>query len=375
MLSDPGFRELVSLPLSAAVLQGLARAGYTCVSEVVDLDAGRLVSICKVSSKDAQSSVNVIRKYWDWTTQLASDNFAQMPGVCTAWNLLQNVDGKTPGENTRGEVSRPVGVVSMCRSFDEILGGGFPTGRLTELCGQPGVGKTQFCIQTCLTVQLPKWFGGLAGQAIFIDTEGNFIPRRAEQMAEALVAHCRKYLTFEDGHEPTEEELQRFTPSVESLMSGIHYIRVTDHLQLMVTAQRLRQFCSKQATVRLIVLDSIALPFRYDFEDIPQRNRLLASLAQNLLTVALENKAAVILTNQITTRIESKVPVGGGEDVVSGQLVPALGESWGHICSVRVFLSRNSDTKRRFKLLKHPGRSPGSGFYRITSEGIRDCVN
>lgn len=52
-------------------------------------------------------------------------------------------------------------------------------------------------IQTCLTVQLPKWFGGLAGQAIFIDTEGNFIPRRVEQMAEALVAHCRKHLTFE----------------------------------------------------------------------------------------------------------------------------------------------------------------------------------
>lgn len=25
-----------------------------------------------------------------------------------------------------------------------MLGGGFPTGRLTELCGEPGVGKTQF---------------------------------------------------------------------------------------------------------------------------------------------------------------------------------------------------------------------------------------
>ncbi|VDP88383.1 unnamed protein product [Echinostoma caproni] len=44
MLADPGFRELVSLPLSATVLQGLARAGYTCVNEVIDLDPDRLVS-------------------------------------------------------------------------------------------------------------------------------------------------------------------------------------------------------------------------------------------------------------------------------------------------------------------------------------------
>lgn len=233
-------------------------------------------------------------------------------------------------------------------------------------------------IQACLTVQLPRWFGGLAGQAIFIDTEGNFIPRRVKQMAEALIAHCRKHVAFEDGHAPTEEELQRFTPSVESLMARIHYIRTTDHLQLMATVQRLSQFCSKQVNIRLVVLDSIALPFRYDFEDIPQRNRLLASLAQNLLTVASENKAAVIVTNQITTKIENKAPtcVGSDEDTLtSGQLVPALGESWGHICSVRVLLSRNSDIRRGFKLLKHPGRPPGSGFYRITPEGIRDWVS
>ncbi len=29
-------------------------------------------------------------------------------------------------------------------SFDDLLDGGFPCGRITEVCGQPGVGKTQF---------------------------------------------------------------------------------------------------------------------------------------------------------------------------------------------------------------------------------------
>lgn len=45
--------------------------------------------------------------------------------------------------------------------------------------------------------------------------------------------------------------------------------------------------------IRLIVVDSIALPFRYDFDDIPQRNRLLASVTQMLLRVAGRQQAAV----------------------------------------------------------------------------------
>ncbi|VDP68555.1 unnamed protein product [Echinostoma caproni] len=180
-------------------------------------------SVCKVSLKDAHSAIGVIRKYRDWTAQLPKDenNFISLPGVSTAWSLLQNL-GVESDDKASSQLCLPVGVVTMCKS-----------------------------IQICLTVQLPKWFGGLAGQAIFIDTEGNFVPCRAQQMAEALVAHCRKHVTFEDGHEPTEEERERFSPTVESLMSGIHYIRIADHVQLMATVQRLEQFCSKQANVSI----------------------------------------------------------------------------------------------------------------------------
>lgn len=45
--------------------------------------------------------------------------------------------------------------------------------------------------------------------------------------------------------------------------------------------------------VRLVVVDSIALPFRYDFDDIPTRNRLLVGLSQGLLRLADRQRAAV----------------------------------------------------------------------------------
>ena len=35
-------------------------------------------------------------------------------------------------------------VVTFCAKVDAMLGGGIPVGKVTELCGAPGIGKTQF---------------------------------------------------------------------------------------------------------------------------------------------------------------------------------------------------------------------------------------
>lgn len=74
----------------------------------------------------------------------------------------------------------------------------------------------------------------------------------------------------------------------------------------------------------------------------------------------------MIVTNQITTRIVSN----GTFTASHGCLVPALGDSWGHICSVRILLSKGDgttgDRRRTAKLLKHPGRPPGIATYQVT---------
>lgn len=35
-------------------------------------------------------------------------------------------------------------IVTFSAKVDEMLGGGIPLGKITELCGAPGIGKTQF---------------------------------------------------------------------------------------------------------------------------------------------------------------------------------------------------------------------------------------
>lgn len=76
----------------------------------------------------------------------------------TAFDLWQ----QTPG------LLLPTG----CESIDELLGGGFRYGLLTEICGEASAGKTQLCLQLLLHCRLPRRLGGLASSACYICTEG-----------------------------------------------------------------------------------------------------------------------------------------------------------------------------------------------------------
>ncbi len=87
-----------------------------------------------------------------------------------------------------------------------------------------------------------------------------------------------------------------------------------------------------------MVVDSIASPFRYGFQDMGLRNRILSGLAQNLIQLAVTKHIAVssptkcinlisllpckqvVLTNQMTTKISE----GSNK---TAQLAPALGEN------------------------------------------------
>lgn len=54
------------------------------------------------------------------------------------------------------------------RDLDELLGGGFETGSITELYGEFRTGKTALCHTLAVTCQLPVNQGGGEGKAIYI---------------------------------------------------------------------------------------------------------------------------------------------------------------------------------------------------------------
>ncbi|XP_078740899.1 DNA repair protein RAD51 homolog 3-like, partial [Lampetra fluviatilis] len=150
--------------------------------------------------------------------------------------------------------------------------------------------------------------------------------------------------------------------TLEAVLSSIHCFRCHNHTELTALAHLLPDFLQRHPGVRLVVVDSVAFPFRHGFDDLSLRTRLLSGLAQQLIALACTHHLAVVLTNQMTTRVS-----GQGESV----LVPALGESWGHAATHRLVLRWEGRT-RVATVFKSPSHREDSACFAVTPDGVRD---
>lgn len=119
------------------------------------------------------------------------------------------------------------------------------------------------------------------------------------------------------------------------------------------------------------------------------RARALSSLAAALSSLARERSLAVLLTNQVTTRPVAAVDRRASNVALASMapillpptsvLVPALGDSWGHVPTTRLMLSWSSsgssdesyNNRRVAELVKSPSLPPGRAEFEVTGEGIR----
>ncbi|XP_072223804.1 DNA repair protein RAD51 homolog 3 [Leuresthes tenuis] len=324
-------RPLSSLNLSPSVRLKLLRAGFQFTTDLRPLSPAQLTEEAGVSQQEALEALELVR----------SDGGGGAP--LTALELLQKE------EEFRS-------IVTFSSQLDHALHGGLPVGKLTEICGAPGVGKTQLCLQLAVDVQVPQCFGGIEGQAVFVDTEGGFLLQRVGDIAAAAVRHCSQLA------EDEEQQAAMTAFTVESILANIFLVRCHDYVQLFGELQLLHNFLQDHPRVRLLVIDSMAFPFRLQFDDLSQRTRLLQSLAQQLITMATSHNIAVVISNQMTTRLQDG----------RSQLVPALGERWGHAPTIRLLLQWEG-SRRLAAIFKSPSHIDASIQYQITSEGFRDA--
>lgn len=333
-------------------------------------------------------------------------------------------------ESTQVSKKQP-SVVTFCRGIDTLLGGGMPTGEVTEVVGVPGVGKTQLCTQLAVDASLPKAFGGVDGQTVYIDTEGSFTPDRCAQMAEALAAHVRG-MAARQSSASVAAAAAAFT--VDYQMARIHVVRCTSLAEQMATILGLPGVVraietdsgggegkaaaagdsaagvGSAARVRLVIVDSIAFHYRGDASsaDAGQRARQLAAQAQALHALAATKGVAVVVVNHVTTKLGGRgdawgsggggagaasaaaeaagllgdgsaasaaaaaaAMAGAGDSLGAGsQLAPALGDSWAHACTNRLFMYWFGKV-RVARLAKSPSRPLGATAFAVTAEGVR----
>ncbi|KAI0192257.1 DNA repair protein RAD57 [Xylaria flabelliformis] len=187
-------------------------------------------------------------------------------------------------------------ISTLDASLDAALGGGIPTGYITEITGESGAGKTQFLLTLLLSVQLPPPHG-LGRPALYISTEAALSTKRLSQ----ILAQNPFFRTLDaDTTRPSlDRVISTVTPDLES----------QDHiLTYQVPVEVARR------NVGLIVLDSVAANYRAEFDrgsggsNMAARSAELVRLGHLLRELARKHDLAVVVANQVADRFSGSNP-------------------------------------------------------------------
>lgn len=225
--------------------------------------------------------------------------------------------------------------------IDKLFGGGIETQAVTEIFGEFGCGKTQIAHQLCVNVQLPPEEGGLNGNAIYIDTENTFRPKRAKSMAKGV------------GLDP------------EETLKNIFVAKVVNTDQQLITAEK-AQDITKEEDVRLLVVDTVTSLFRAEYvgrESLAERQQKLGQHLLSLHRIADLNNVAVLVTNQVQANPDAFV--GESTQPIGGHIL-------GHSATTRIFLRKSRGSRRIARVVDSPELPEGEAVFKISNEGIRD---
>ena len=233
-------------------------------------------------------------------------------------------------------------ITTASKNLDRLLGGGIETQAITEFIGEYGTGKSQICMQLCITAQQPPEHGGLGGKVLFIDTEGTFAPQRINDVAKARELDSRKTL------------------------ENIIYARCynSDHQMLIVDkASKIIE----EDKVKLIVVDSLISHFRGEYvgrEMLSERQQKLNQHIHKLLRLAEFYNCAVVVTNQIQSN-----PTAFFGDPNR----PAGGNIVAHASTHRIYIRKGKANTRIAHVIDSPYLPGNETRFAITAMGIEDA--
>ncbi len=220
-------------------------------------------------------------------------------------------------------------VSTGCRPLDELLGGGFERGTVTQLYGPPAAGKTNIALSAAVDVAVA------GGSALYIDTEGLSVDR------------FRQLITARSD-EPIEEVASRLI--------------ISDAVDFDEQQEAVRDAAEFAERVELMVLDSATGFYRLERSDDTTGGDSLRAVARQvtqLLSIARKHDIAVVITNQVFT------------DVDTDRTRALGGHTLEHWTGIVVRLDRFRGGNRRATLEKHRAKAAGQTVtFKITDDGL-----
>jgi DNA repair protein RadB len=214
-----------------------------------------------------------------------------------------------------------------CHNVDNLIGGGFETGVVTQVFGEPAGGKTGLCLQLVINVLKT------GKRAIFINTQKFPSERFAQIAGEDALVLARKMIVF---------EITSFEHQTDALRD-------------------IKKIVSED--IGLIVFDSATVFYRLEqakSHEIFLRRKLVNQILF-LLGLAKKYNLAVLITNQIYVNAETN------------EVLPIGGHILEQLSAVIIQFIKIGPDLRRAVLKKHPSLPEGTATeFRIVPGGLED---
>ncbi|AGI48342.1 RecA/RadA recombinase [Thermoplasmatales archaeon BRNA1] len=205
-----------------------------------------------------------------------------------------------------------------------MLGGGIETGAVTLFYGEAGCGKTNICLQMAANACRR------GKKVAYVDTEG--------------LSYDRVHQIFKD----------------DALMKELLVFSVHSFQEQSDRVEQISRI-AKNGIIGLIVVDSMTMFYRLNYDDMDMRNDFIRQTEQ-LLHVAREYEIPVVITSQVYTNINT------------GSIEFLGGHAMHHNAKTIIrFDLRGAAGVRTAVIIKHRSLPEGrTALFRITEDGVRD---
>ncbi|MFT4304296.1 MAG: DNA repair and recombination protein RadA [Candidatus Woesearchaeota archaeon] len=306
--------DISNLPgVGPATAEKLRESGFDTVMAIAVSTPGLLVDASGVSETVARKMINAAREVLDM-------------GFESGLDVLQK----------RQRVSK---ITTGSKAFDDLMGGGFETGAITECFGEFGSGKTQ--VGHILAVNTLA--DNPEAVAIYIDTENTFRPERIEQLAKGRDADAN-------------DILRRI--KVARAYNSDHQLLLADKVEDLITKDNMN--------IKLVVVDSLTAHFRAEFigrGTLADRQQKLNKHMHCLLKLADLHNICVYVTNQVMAKPDQFF--GDPTQAIGGHIVA-------HASTFRIYLRKGKKGSRVAKLIDSPNLVEGECNFMVETEGLKD---
>lgn len=208
-------------------------------------------------------------------------------------------------------------ISSGCAPLDQLIGGGYPRKMISQIYGEPGGGKSTFCLTAAISVLQ-------SGRCvIYVDTESFSVDRFTQIAGDQAEELSERFYLYEAAD---------FDQQATMIQDAGHILSTRD--------------------TGLIVIDSATGLYRTELEHGQDSLQRLSRQIVLLLGYAKRYDIPILITNQVYM------------DPAKNDFAPLGGTSLFHLSKVILRIDRLPDL-RRIRVMKHHSR-PEGGFVEFT---------